>query len=268
MVSLLEVSHLSKTFYPTPTFSQIIRKGLRKYPLEVLKDAHLTLREGDLYCLMGPNGAGKTTLLKILCGLILPENGLFRLFGETLSFEHPRLRGLFGLVTGEERSFYWRLTGRQNLEFFAAFYSLPRKELKKQIEEFSSLLHLEGHLDKYFFTYSTGMKQQLGLCRGLLGDPKVLLLDEPTRSLDPVAAQEWRCFLREVLLEKKKKTVLYTTHQPEEAATFSSRIGILHRGRIVVEGDLATLKKNAMLEEKATLFDVFLNVMKGNSHVP
>lgn len=265
---LLEISHLSKDFYPTPSLSQMFREGPRKRALRVLEDVCLTLEEEDLYCLIGPNGAGKTTLLKILCGLILPDSGTFRLSGKTFSPEDRYFKTPFGLVTGEERSFYWRLTGRQNLEFFASFYPLSRKEIRRQIEELSALFRMESFLDRYFFTYSTGMKQRLGLCRGLLGNPKILLLDEPTRSLDPVSAREWRHFLREELLHKKKKTIFYTTHFLEEAETFSKRIGILHGGQVVAEGDPSTLKKKAALSNDAPLFEAFQKLTKEKTDVP
>jgi len=268
MAFLLEVSHLSKTFYTTPSLSQLFRGKRRKSAFPILTDVHLNLEEGELYCLMGPNGSGKTTFLKILCGLILPDTGIIRLSGKTLPPDHPRLRAAFGLVTGEERSFYWRLTGRQNLEFFSAFYPMTRKKAREQIEELSNFFQMESYLDKFFFIYSTGMKQRLGLCRGLLGDPKILFLDEPTRSLDPTAAEEWRHFLRKVLLEKKKKTILYTTHHVEEAEGFSNRIGILHRGRLVVEGDSATLRKKTTLTESASLFEVFQKVTKEATDAP
>lgn len=242
MAPLLEVLHLKKTFYATPSFSQVLRGRGRKSALSILKDVCLTLEEGELYCLIGPNGAGKTTLLKILCGLILPDGGTLRIKGKPISPDHPLLRATFGLVTGEERSFYWRLTGRQNLEFFSAFYPISRREAKRRIEEVSTLFHMEEYLDKYFFTYSTGMKQCLGLCRCLLGNPKILFLDEPTRSLDPQAAESLRQFIRETLLKKERKTILYTTHHLEEAEQFSDRIGILSGGRVVAEGDSLTLQ--------------------------
>lgn len=268
MAPLLELHHLKKTFYAIPSFFQLVQGKSKKSPLSVLKDVSLTLREGELYCLIGPNGAGKTTLLKILCGLILPDGGEIRVKGKPLSPEHPLLRTTFGLVTGEERSFYWRLTGRQNLEFFSAFYSVSRWEAKRRIEEFSTFFRMEEYLDKYFFTYSTGMKQCLGLCRCLLGDPKILFLDEPTRSLDPQAAFVWRHFIRESLLKKEGKTILYTTHQLEEAERFSDRIGILSGGHIVAEGDLLTLKMRSGLSEKATLLSVFQETTKETFHAP
>lgn len=112
------------------------------------------------------------------------------------------------------------------------------------------------------------MKQRLSLCRGLLGNPQILLLDEPTRSLDPVAAQEWRQFIRNVVLEKQKKTILYTTHHVEEAEGFSNRIGILHRGHLVVEGDSATLRKKTTLTESASLFEVFQKVTEEPTDAP
>jgi len=209
---------------------------------------------------MGSNGAGKTTLLKVLCGLILPDQGTIRLSGENIPFDHPQLRATFGLATGEERSFYWRLTGRQNLEFFAAFYPLSKKEAKQRIQQLTELLRMGSYLDKYFFTYSTGMKQSLGLCRSLLGDPRILFLDEPTRSLDPQAAFNWRNFIYKTLIEERKKTVLYTSHQLEEAETFSKRVGILHQGQIVAEGDPITLKRKVGLGENASFFEVFRKV--------
>ncbi len=263
MTPLLEVSGLSKTFYPTPPFLDVLRGRFQKKAVPVLLDLALTLHEGELYCLMGANGAGKTTLLKILCGLILPDTQRLRLCGEELPPGHPRLRASFGLVTGEEQSFYGRLTGRQNLEFFATFQGLPPKRIRESIEALCELFRMENYLDKPFFAYSTGMKQRLGLSRGLLGDPKILLLDEPTRSLDPAAAGEWHHFLRDILLEKEKKTVLYTTHSLEEAEHFSSRIGILCGGKIVAEGDLGTLKRKAHLSEEATLYDIFQKMTEG-----
>lgn len=263
MIPLLEVSHLSKTFCATPSFLEVVHGRFQKKAIRVLRELSLTLYEGDLYCLMGPNGSGKTTFLKILSGLILPDSDRLSLSGEILSPEDPKLRRTFGLVTGEERSFYWRLTGRQNLEFFAAFYGLTRREHRKRIEELALLFRLEEALDQPFFTYSAGMKQRLGLCRGLLGNPPILLLDEPTRSLDPVAAEEWRHFLLGILLEKEKKTVLYTTHHLEEAQHFSSRIGILYRGQIVVEGDLPALRQKTSLSGEATLLDIFRKVTEG-----
>ena len=266
MAPLLEVAHLKKTFYLTPSFAQMSRLGLRKKALPILRDVSLTLQEGELYCLMGPNGAGKTTLLKILCGLVLPEEGTLRLSGKPFPLDHPFLRSAFGLVTGEERSFYWRLTGRQNLEFFSSFYPLSSHEAKRHIHRLSELFQMEEYLDKYFFTYSTGMKQCLGLCRCLLGNPKILLLDEPTRSLDPEASSEWRRFIRETLIGKERKTVLYTTHHLDEAESFSSRIGILSQGRIVAEGDVKTLRKKIGLSENEPLLRLFQKITVESSY--
>ena len=266
MAALLEVSHLKKTFYSTPSFSQLMRGKGQKNASRILTDVCLTLEQGELYCLIGPNGAGKTTLLKILCGLILPDEGTFRLSGEVLSPDTPRLKSTFGLVSGEERSFYWRLTGRQNLEFFSAFYPMSCAEAKCRINELSTLFHMGDYLDKYFFTYSSGMKQCLGLCRCLLGNPKILFLDEPTRSLDPEVAFEWRHFIRETLLKKEGKTVLYTTHQLEEAELFSDRIGILSGGRVMAEGNSFSLKRAFGVEENASLLGVLHQITKGKLH--
>lgn len=262
MAPLLEVSHLRKTFYLTPSFSQMRRSGLGKIVLPILRDVSLTLGEEELYCLMGPNGAGKTTFLKILCGVILPDEGTLRFSGNAYAFDHLFLRSAFGLATGEERSFYWRLTGRQNLDFFSSFYPLSRRDAKRRIQKLSERFQMESYLDKYFFTYSTGAKQTLGLCRGLLGDPKILFLDEPTRSLDPQAKQEWRHFIRKTLIEEEGKTILYTTHHLEEAESFSDRIGILFQGQVMAEGDAKTLRQDLSLPEDATFLHLYRKVIE------
>ncbi len=245
MSPLLEVSHLKKTFYVTPSFSQLFREGPRKNAIPVLTDVSLSIDKGEVYCLMGPNGAGKTTFLKSLCGLVLPDAGDLFSSGEPLLFDSPQLKTMFGLVTGEERSFYWRLTGRQNLEFFSAFFPLAAREAKRKIEELASLLDIENFLDKLFLTFSSGIRQRFALCRALLGNPEILFLDEPTRSLDPEAAEAFRNFMRKKFIDEKGKTLLYTTHSLEEAKIFSDRIGILHEGRMVAEGNWETLKRQA-----------------------
>ena len=238
---MILIRNLSKSFRQTKNLTEVLRHPFRpKEPIHVLKGLTLTVAKGELFCLLGLNGAGKTTLLKILAGLILQDEGDIRL-------ERP-----VGFISGEERSFYWRLTGRQNLEFFASLYNLSRRESKQKIEELSALFGLEEFLDRMFMKYSTGMRQKLAIARSFLNDPSVLLMDEPTRSLDPLTQQELRQLIRERLLQQEGKTVLFTTHHLEEAERFSDRIGILHQGRLVAVGslqDLRTIFHKEILEE-------------------
>ena len=240
---MITIRRLSKSFRQTKSLTECLRNPFQaRKPLAVLKQITLTVEGGELFCLLGLNGAGKTTLLKILAGLILPEDG-------EIQMERP-----VGFLSGEERSFYWRLTGRQNLEFFASLYNFSYQESKKKIEELSLLFGLEEFLDRMFMKYSTGMRQKLAIARNFLNDPPVLLMDEPTRSLDPLAQQEFRRLIREQLIRKEGKTVLFTTHHLEEAERFPDRIGILHQGRLVAVGSLEELKERF---HQKTLEEIF-----------
>jgi ABC-2 type transport system ATP-binding protein len=152
------------------------------------------------------------------------------------------VRRSIGLVGSEERSFYWRLTGRQNLEFFCALHNLYGRRMHERIEEILELLGLSAVADRMFQTYSTGMKQKMCIARGLLTDPTILFLDEPTRSLDPIAAESIRCFIKETLVRRQGRTVVLTTHRLEEAAQVCDRIAIMDKGRIKGCGSLSELR--------------------------
>ncbi|MDO8527128.1 MAG: ABC transporter ATP-binding protein [Deltaproteobacteria bacterium] len=209
----------------------------------VLKDIHLNIRQGEIFALLGVNGAGKTTLIKILSSLILPDEGEVRVFGENILRYPHRIKPLISLVVGEERSFYWRLTGRQNLEFFAALYNLPRKEARRRIEKAAVLLGIEN-LDNRYQEYSTGMKHRLALVRSLLSEARLILMDEPTRSLDPNAAFKLREIIRNDFSGGTQRTVFFTTHQLQEAEALADRIAILDKGKIKVCGTMKELQDN------------------------
>jgi len=193
----------------------------------------LTVAQGELFGLLGPNGAGKTTLVKMLCTLILPTSGSARVLGVDID-DTRRLRHLIGLASGDERSFYWRLTGRQNLEFFAALYDLPEAEARQRIETLLAQVELLDAADRPFRVYSSGMRQRLAIARALLHRPRVLFLDEPTRSLDPVASRQLQDFIRRDLVDRQGMTVFLTTHRLDEAQRLCDRIAIMHRGQVRV----------------------------------
>ena len=237
MAVVVEACNIRKAFRSARTLSEILRNPFApKKTLSVLKGVNLTLNEGDFFCLMGPNGAGKTTLLKILSGLLLPEGGKVSLYGRDLTKAPPGTGRLLGFVSGEERSFYGQLTGRQTLGFFATLYDLRPKEAQERIRFLSRCLEFEGDLDKPFMKLSSGCRQRLALARGLLHDPRILFLDEPTKSLDPKSSREFLEWVRVSLSQKERKTVLFTTHRLEEAS-LSQRVGILSQGRLVFQGD-------------------------------
>lgn len=220
MVLAVETKKLTKFFGRSATLA--------------LDGVDLEVPAGEVFALLGPNGAGKTTLIKILCSLILPDGGEASVYGLDVVKNPAEVRSLLSFVVGEERSFYWRLTGRQNLEFFATLYNLPRKAARQRIEEAASILGLED-LEKRYQEYSTGMKQRLALARSLLHDAKLIFMDEPTRSLDPNASLKLREFIR-------KKTVFFTTHQIQEAQSLADRIAILDKGKIKACGTLKELQ--------------------------
>lgn len=219
-MSLIQIENLSKAFVSgfriRHLFSAKARKSLIR--IEALRNLNLSIQEGEFFGLMGPNGSGKTTLLKILANLILPDQGTVQ------------IGGAIGLVSGDERSFYWRLTGRQNLEFFASLCQLAPKEGKKRIAKLCEDLEILNP-NRPFQEYSTGLKQRFALARSLLHDPPILLLDEPTRGLDKKSAEGFRARIQQ-LVQREKKTVIYATHLVEEASTLFDRAGILNQGRL------------------------------------
>jgi len=193
-------------------------------------DLSIEIEQGEIFGLVGPNGAGKTTLVKLLTTLILPTAGTARVNGHDLSDENG-IRRSVGLVTENESSFYPRLSGRQNLRFYAGLYGLSASEARRAIARLSSLLGLDEFLDRRFDTCSTGMRHRLALARGLVHDPPVLFLDEPTRSLDPLAAASFRETVYQ-LAHREGRTVFLVTHNLDEAAELCHRVGLMLDGRV------------------------------------
>jgi ABC-2 type transport system ATP-binding protein len=201
-----------------------------------LDGVDLTVGPGEIVALLGPNGAGKSTLMRILATVLVPDTGSARVAGYDVVTEATEARRRVGLALGDERSWYWRLSGRRNLEFFAALYGFGRAEAARRTESLLATVGLSHAADRRFDGYSTGMKMRLSLARALLPDPVVLLLDEPTRSLDPVAAADFR---REVcaLVDQRGIAVVYATHDLHEAAGIASRTVVLARGRIAASAE-------------------------------
>ncbi len=198
--------------------------------LQALSDIDFSIHRGEMVGLLGPNGAGKTTLIKILCGLVLPETGRAEILGAPAD-SHARAR-LLGLVHGEERSFYWRLTARENLNFFARLHGLTGAALTGRVNDLLERVDLGPDADRRFGDFSSGMRQRLAIARALLADPPVVLMDEPTRSLDPVSAAHLRTWIQRQLHEDAGKTILIATHNLREAELLCSRVAILAEGRL------------------------------------
>ena len=201
----------------------------------------LTIQPGELFGLLGPNGAGKTTATKILTTLLLPDAGEAWVLGLDVIKQTDAVRRRIGFVFGGERGLYWRLSGLDNLRYFADLYRIPPDVSRRRINELLEQLGLAGREHDKVEVYSRGMKQRLHLARGLLNDPEVLFLDEPTIGLDPVGARELRLLIRK--LADAGKTIFLTTHYMFEADAICDRIAVIKKGAVVAEGTPMSIKR-------------------------
>jgi len=238
----IETVNIGKTFNLIKSYRDLILHPFQKKEIIALKDINIRVNKGELFGLLGPNGAGKTTLIKILSGLILPNQGNAYVSGYDLARDGKRARRMVGYVVSEERSFYWRLTGRQNLKFFAILNNLFSSEAKYRIDEVIALTGLDDAADRMFKDYSTGMKQKLAIARGLITHPQILLMDEPTRSLDPSAAMNLRRLIKEKIVGEDRKTVFLATHNLSEAEDLCHRIAIISHGEVKACGTLEEIR--------------------------
>lgn len=251
----IETERLTKRFVLDRGLLDQVRNPGKRDVITTLDGVNLKVQEGEVLGLLGPNGAGKSTLIKILCTLILPSEGNAYVGGFDVVKEGQKVRSCIGFITTDERSFYWRLSGRENLQFFATLQNLPQSIARTRVEELLDVVRLKNRADEPFLNYSAGMKQRMAIARGLLNDPAVLFMDEPTRSLDPGAAKSLRDFIKEHIVEEKGKTVFISTHQLDEAEQLCDRVAILDEGRIKADSSPADLKSR--LPAGGSLCDVF-----------
>lgn len=223
---------LEKTFVKKRSIRELVSHPFRRdEPVHALRGVDLRVAEGEIFALLGPNGAGKTTLLKIFSCLVLPDAGRAVVRGDSTTAEH-RVKRNIGLVHSDERSFYWRLSARENLRFFATLYDVPPREADSRIDGLLDQVDLLDSADRPFSDFSSGMKQRTAIARALLHDPPILLMDEPTRSLDPAAALELRRFVVDELNRRHGRTILLASHNLREVETMADRVAILVRGRV------------------------------------
>lgn len=201
----------------------------------------LQIREGEVFGLLGPNGAGKSTTIRMLCTLLEPTSGRARVNGYNIRTQAAQVRASLGTLLAGERSIYWKLTARENLEYFAALYHLPPSTARRRVTELLERMELTARADDLVEKFSTGMKQRVAIAKALLARPPVILLDEPTLGLDPQAAR----MVRELVIQLKAEghTILLTTHYMEEADQLSDRIAIIDQGRIIALDTALALKE-------------------------
>ncbi len=244
---VLQTSNLTKEFAKRRGFSSL-RHFFEKQTITAVSNVNMEVERGAIFGLLGPNGAGKTTLTKMLCTLLLPSQGSATVNGFDLVRQQGKVKSSIALVSSEERSFYWRLTGRQNLKFFAALYGLPRQLANERIPMLLEQVDMAEAADRRFNQYSTGMKQRMALARGLLADPDIFFMDEPTKGLDPVAAHKLHSFIRNELIAQGK-TVILATHHLAEAEQVCDRIGIMYGGEMKACGSVRELAGDASLSD-------------------
>jgi ABC-2 type transport system ATP-binding protein len=234
-MAAIEAEKLRRTYKSTSGFAR-----RRTEMIEAVRGIDFEVGEGELFGLLGPNGAGKTTTIKMLVTLLIPTSGTARVLGLDVVRDARTVRRRIGYVFGGERGAYDRLSGLDNLRYFAELYGVPPKVQKRRIPELLELVGLTGREKDRVEGYSRGMKQRLHVARGLLHDPPVVVLDEPTIGLDPVGARELRHTIAE--LTRSGKTVLLTTHYMYEADALCNRIAVIAQGEIVAEGTPSDLK--------------------------
>ena len=227
-MSAVDVQEIRRIFTPR-----------KREPVTALDGVSLDIPLGEVHGLLGPNGAGKTTLVKILSTVLLPTSGRAFVLGHDVVAAARAVRPEIGIVFGGERGLYWRLSGRQNLEYWGALYKLPRAELRTRTERLLERVGIADRADERVETYSRGMKQRLHLARGLIGDAKVLFLDEPTTGMDPLAAREFRALIGE--LRGEGRTILLATHDMAEAEALCDRVTLIDRGQILATESPRTL---------------------------
>lgn len=240
----IKVQNLKKKYPIVKRYREILLHPFRKKFIDALNGVNLEVDKGTCFCLLGPNGAGKTTLIKILSTVVLPDEGKAFVNDFDIVSHENEVKSSIGYAISDERSFYWRLTGRQNLDFFAVLSGLSSSKRKKRVEEVVSLTGLKEVIDLRFNTYSTGMKQMMSLARALLNEPDLLFVDEPTRSLDPQAAKKIRLFLRKELVDKQGKTVFWATHNLLEAQEYAHTLAVIDKGKIKRVGKVSDLTEN------------------------
>ncbi len=261
----ISVSSLEKWFPPTYSGWRAFLQPFTRPTSPALRGISLAVAAGEAVALLGPNGAGKTTLLRILATLLLPTRGSARLAGHDTMREAAAVRRQIGYHAGSDLGFYSRLTGRENLRFFGQLNQLSDSFMEERIRSFGERFQLGDVLDRQVRSLSSGTIQRLSLLRAMLHEPKVLLLDEPTRSMDALAAREFRHFLKRELIRARGTSVLFSSHSLQEIELLADRVAILKKGSLIDIDSPAALKKKYLAD---SLEEVFLLAAGRNPGIP
>ena len=256
MKNIIEVKGLKREYITTKGW--LFRK---KEKLMAVDGIDFTVKEGEIFGLLGENGAGKTTTIKMLITLLAPTSGECKVLGYDTYKEAKKIRKDINFVFGGEMGVYRRLSARDNLLYFAGLYKIRGEEAKKITEELLKLVELEDAADRLVETYSKGMIQRLQIARGLVNNPRIIFMDEPTVGLDPMGANMLREIIRK--LKADGRTVLLTTHYMQEADELCDHIAIMNKGKIIAMDTPEDLKRTyGPSGESSSLEQVFLTLLK------
>jgi ABC-type multidrug transport system ATPase subunit len=260
----INVADLQKSFPPARGGWRAFLQPFEKPSVVALAGISFEVRPGEALALLGANGAGKSTLLRILATLLLPTQGRAQIAGYDVVLDPRGVRRQLGYHAGSDLGFYARLTGRENLRFFGRLNHLSTTAATQRIAHLAKQFHLEEALDRQVRTLSSGTVQRLSLARALLHQPRVLLLDEPTRSLDAIAASEFRRFLKSEVLRRGDTSLLFASHTLPEVELLADRIAVIDAGRLLACDTLAALKNTT---GAATLEDAFMRLTGRTPHL-
>ncbi|MFJ6940483.1 ABC transporter ATP-binding protein [Streptomyces sp. NPDC101132] len=246
MSAAIDVRGLTRSYRP--------RRGGPREEVTALRGVDLTVEEGEVRGLLGPNGAGKTTLCKILSTVLTPTGGTARVLGHDVAADPRAVKPLVGIVFGGDRGLYGRLGARQNLQLWGALYGLYGSALRHRIAGLLDRVGLADRADERVDGFSRGMKQRLHLARGLISDPRVLLLDEPTTGMDPAAALDFRTLVGE--LRAERRSILITTHDMAEAEAVCDRVTLMDHGEVIATDRPGALAARLNAHERIEARDV------------
>ena len=234
---VLEAINLQKTYLREPPFhKQILLPFSKRQQIKALDCVSVCIESGLIFGVVGPNGAGKTTLIRILADLLEPDGGTVSICGRILGKNGRQVRGRIGYVSSDERSFFWRLTGRENLEFFARLYGLSYIDAKQRTAKLIEKFDFGKKADHLFRDYSAGMRKKVSVMRALVHRPQLLLLDEVTNSLDPGSSKMVKDMVRRYVSEQRDCAAIWSTHRLEEISQICDRAVMIDSGRIISGG--------------------------------
>ena len=253
-VPILSANNLSK-IYTLKTGSFLRKRTVKE--VHALSNISFEINDGELICLLGPNGAGKTTLIKIMTLLLMQTSGSFTVNGipGDMKYEH-QIKASIGAMLMGERGLYWKLTGRENLNYFHALYHQPKQKMKKSVQNLLDMMNVSDIADRPVESYSSGQKMKFAFLRSLVADPPILILDEPTVAMDVQGARELRKIVKE-LNEDKHKTIVYSTHIMTEVEELADRVVIIDKGKLVDFDTITNLTSSLDQDESINIEGIF-----------